>query len=236
MENNVYGITINIGTGGSVKENNVILGNGSLLSMNPGSAKTFTFTPFTGYQIAALSYNNIDVKSQLSNNQFTSQTVNANATLNVTFQKIQYILSLKSAESGTIDLLCEYGATHSFKFTPSTGWKVNTLNYNGDDVTSSILNDVYSLPSIAADALLNVSFVNIVSGAPEVVNNRLKVYTTLSDIIVEGTSEGEIIGLYTVSGKQIQIAKSQGERIILPVQRDTVYLVKTQSKTFKVIL
>lgn len=236
MANNVYGITVNIGVGGIVKENNETLNNGSLLSVNPGSTKTFTFAPFDGYQIATLSYNGIDVKSQISNNQFTTPAVNANATLNVTFQKIQYILSLKSAESGSIDLLCDYGATPSFRFTPIAGWKVNTVSYNNNDVTSPLLNGIFTVPSISNNAVLNVSFVSIVNGAPELVNSKITVYTKPSEIIVEGTSEGEIVELYTVSGKQIQTVRSQGENIILPAQGDAVYLVKTASKKFKVIL
>lgn len=231
-----YGITVQIGSGGIVKENNISLADGSLINVIPSTTKTFSFTPIVGYQIATLRYNSVDITTQIVGNQFTTPSINANATLSVTFKKIQYVLSLKSAESGTIDLLCDYGTTPSFKFTPITGWKVNTLSYNGVDVTSSIINDIYTLPLIAANALLNVSFINTANGAPEVINNNIKVYTTATEIIIDGTNEKENITLYTVNGKQLQTIKSQGERITIPVQPNTIYVVKTQYKIYKVIL
>ena len=70
----------------------------------------------------------------------------------------------------------------------------------------------------------------------EIENSLIKVYSKNTKIIVEGTSKGETITLYTVDGKQLQKIKSEGERIVLAVSRDTVYLVRTDSKTFKVIL
>lgn len=236
LANDVFGIKVNIGVGGSVKENNVIITDGSLISVSPTTTKTFTLIPNAGYEISSLIYNGLDVKSQIVNNQYTTPAVNASATLSVTFQKIQYRVSLKDASSGTINLICDYGATPSFDFTPATGWRVNTVLYNSVDVTSSLVNGIYTLPSITANALLNVSFTSTANGAPEVINNRVKVYGTNTEIIVEGTSEGETVTLYTINGKQIQTVMSKGERLNLQVDRDAVYLVKTGEKTFKVIL
>jgi hypothetical protein len=70
----------------------------------------------------------------------------------------------------------------------------------------------------------------------KLVNNHLKVYTTQSEIIIEGTSKDEIITLYTLNGKQLQTIKSQGEKIAIPAATNAVYLVKTAGKTFKVML
>jgi hypothetical protein len=230
-----YNISISAGSNGIVKENNVTLTNGSSLSVGSGATKTFTFTPNTGYEVGTLLYNNVDVKSQISNNQYSTPVVSANATLSVTFQKAVYQLSIKSAESGTSDLLCDYGATPSFKFTPSINWKVNTVFYNSIDVTSSLVNGVYTVPAIIANGLLNVSFVSIATGAPQLVNGKIKVYTNQSDIVVEGITAGETVHVYTESGVQLQTLKSKGERLIIPVKVNAIYLVKTATNTFKVI-
>ncbi len=229
-----YSVTISIGAGGSVKENNVTLGNGSVLTAEIGSTKTFTFIPNAGYALAAVSYGGVDVTSQLVNNQYTTPAINANATLVVTFKKAEYLLSIKSADSGTVELLCEYGATPSFHFTASSGWKVNTLLYNGVDITNSLTNGVYKVPAVSADALLTVSFEQ--TNALVSTYSNVKVYTNSSEIIIEGSSEGEIISLFSINGKQIKSQKSQGERIVIPAQKDVIYFVKTESKTFKVIL
>lgn len=232
-----YNITLQIGANGILKENNINLSNGGTVSVASGGTKTFTFFPTAGYEVSTLTLGGIDVKAQLVSNQYSTSAISGNTTLSVTFQKIQYLISLKDAASGSMSLVCEYGATPSFKFTPDAGWKVNTVTFNGVDVTNILINGVYSVPSITENALLNVSFVtDIPNGSPELINNNLKVYTTQSDIIIEGTSTGETIGLYTLNGKQIQSIKSQGERIVIPAQKDAVYLIKTENKAFKVIL
>lgn len=74
------------------------------------------------------------------------------------------------------------------------------------------------------------------SSISNLTNSNVKVYGTNSEIIVDGTSEGETVTLYTVNGRQIQTVMSKGERLNLSVDRDAVYLVKTGEKTFKVIL
>ena len=67
-------------------------------------------------------------------------------------------------------------------------------------------------------------------------NSTIKVYPLASEIFIEGTSSGESVSLYSINGKQIQTIRSQGNRMIIPVQRNAVYLVKTAGRTFKVIL
>ena len=230
-----YTVTVSIVAGGSVKENNITLGNGSVLTAAIGSTKTFTFAPNAGYAVATVTYGGVDVTSQLVNYQYTTPAINANATLVVTFKKTQYLLSIKSAESGVVNLLCEFGATPSFNFTAFSGWKVNTLLYNGVDITNSLTNGVYTVPAVSADALLTVSFEQ--TNALQVPSlSNVKVYTHSDEIIVEGSIAGETISLFNINGKQITSLKSQGERIAIPAQKDRVYLVKTEGRIFKVML
>ena len=79
-------------------------------------------------------------------------------------------------------------------------------------------------------------FTNIVEGLPSAVNNTtaslVKVYASQSAIIVEGTSPGETVTVYNMSGVTLQTVKSQGERLILPVKSNGVYLVKTRQTRY----
>jgi len=74
------------------------------------------------------------------------------------------------------------------------------------------------------------------SGVPKLVSSNVKVYTTQSEIIIEGSSEGENISVYTLNGMHLQSVKSDGERLAIPAENGSAYLVKTAFKTFKVIL
>jgi len=236
IKSNDLNITVQIGTGGIVKENNVTLTNGANVNVTSGTSKTFTFTPTAGYEVATLTFGGVDVKSQMTANQYTTPAVTVTKTLAVTFQKMQYSLSLKSAEAGTMNLAVEYGSTLVFDFTPATNWKVSAVFYNNADVTASLVNGVYTVPAITDNALLNVSFVSTITDAPELVSSNVKVYSTQSEIIIDGTAEGENITLYTVNGKQLQTVKSQGSSMVFPAQNGAVYLVKTAGRTYKVML
>jgi len=230
-----FGITVQVGSGGTLKNNNVTLGNGSVITVKMDSTLSFSIAPEVGYEIAAFTYNGTDVKSQLINNQYTTPAVNANAVIRITFQKVQYRISITSAESGYVNLICEYGTTPSFDFTPSNGWQIHSVTYNGTDVTDSMIDGIYTAPAIAENALLNVSFELGIS-LQTVSTSQVKVYTIESDIVVDGTSQGEIIKLYTLSGVELTTIQSQGDRINIPVQKGAVYLLKTASKTVKVTL
>jgi len=232
----ICGITLQISSGGMVKENNLNISNGTVLSVEKGNVKTFTIISNSGYELETFFYNGVDVKTQINNNQYTTTIVNVNTTLIVTFKKIQYRISLKDASTGVMNLLCDYGAIPSFDFSPAVGWKVNTVFYNNADVTASLVNGVYTVPAITENSLLNVAFVSTLTGAPDLVSSNVKVYSTQSEIIIDGTAEGENITLYTVNGKQLQTLKSQGSRMVFPAQNGAVYLVKTAGRTYKVML
>jgi len=82
-------------------------------------------------------------------------------------------------------------------------------------------------------------FSNIVempSAVPTLSDTKIKIHVSGLSLIIEGTTKGETVSLYTLNGKQIQTIKSTSERLNLPFDRDRVYLVKIGENTFKVIL
>jgi len=85
-----------------------------------------------------------------------------------------------------------------------------------------------------------LDFTNIVEGTPSSItnlpNSLVKVYPTQSSIIIEGTSEGETVSVYNLIGTKLQTIQSQSERLVIPMEHNGVYLVKTANKTVKVLL
>jgi len=67
------------------------------------------------------------------------------------------------------------------------------------------------------------------------VKGGVKVYASRSEIIVEGTASRETVTLYSITGKQIKTVVSSGEKLIIPVDKQGIYLVKTGGKTYKVV-
>lgn len=232
-----HSLTVQVGDGGIVKEINTVLNNNTVLSVNEGESKTFTIQPNTGYVIQSLIYNGTNITSQIVNDEYTTPPITADATISITFKKLQFKLALRSAESGCINLLCEYGLTPSFTFTASDGWKINTIKYNDIDVTNSLVNNELTLPAITADGLVSVSFEEGTSTQnPAMQSGELKIYANESEIVVEGVPTGANISVYTLNGIEISRKKALAGKTLIDIPKGAVYIVKAQQWTAKVIL
>ena len=67
-------------------------------------------------------------------------------------------------------------------------------------------------------------------------NSKVKVYANHYEIIINGTNNGDIINIYTLTGKLIQMIKSSGEQVNIPIRTNNIYIVKTENESFKVSL
>ena len=159
--------------------------------------------------------------------------------------------------SGITTLTLPAGLTHILgqAFSNCSGIKtIYSLNstppiYAGGfcGLTATSVTDVF-VPTDAAVAAYKASWawygdfpgdiikVGAPSSVPILTNSNIKVYTNQSSIIVEGTSVGETVSIYTFNGIKLKTIHSQGNRLEIPIARNTVYLVKTPGETVKVIL
>ena len=103
-------------------------------------------------------------------------------------------------------------------------------NYSGSIMVSSTVADTKTI------SCNGTVYSGTITNAPNLTNNKIKVYSNQNGIIVEGTTNGEMVTLYSIYGIALQEVKSKGDKIVLPVNHDAVYLVKTTTKTFKVIM
>lgn len=66
--------------------------------------------------------------------------------------------------------------------------------------------------------------------------NQVKIYSNSKNIIVQGVEKNETIELFSFSGKLLKVVKSTGETLELPVQNNSVYIVRINSKVYKIVL
>jgi len=67
-------------------------------------------------------------------------------------------------------------------------------------------------------------------------SSKVKVFTTASEIVIDGLRNGATVELYSLNGVRIQSRKAQGDRMTINILGHAVYLVKVGAKAFKVIL
>ena len=243
----VFGITIKTSEGGTVKDGVTLLKNDTTISVEYGTQKSFEIIPTTGYEVDSLYFGNADVKNKLQSTIFTTDTIKANDTLKVVFRKQVFGITIKTSEGGTVAdvdgnvlandtiISVEYGTDKSFVIKAQEGWRIDLITYNGISLSADVDYSVFKVSSIAMDGLLEIMFKNITS-VSSINFNNVNVHTTPSEIIIGGVPENELIRIYTLNGVMIYNQKCEGERVVIPVREDAVYLVNVAGKTYKVIL
>ncbi|MBL7968058.1 MAG: leucine-rich repeat domain-containing protein [Prolixibacteraceae bacterium] len=67
-------------------------------------------------------------------------------------------------------------------------------------------------------------------------NSSVSVVSTPEGLLVNGLQKNELITVYTITGSQIFQNRTKSSQQLIPLQKGKIYLVKTNSKSFKVSL
>ena len=161
------------GSGTATYNSTAVRGKTQSFTVNDGASATVTFTPDTGYRIASVEVNGTDVTSKVSSNKYTISNITANTTLAVTFEAIPpttYTLSITSSGNGYVayDGNTVRGKTASFsivegtnailKFSADEGNRLKSVKVNGQNVTSTIVNNQYTVSNVKANTTIEVVF------------------------------------------------------------------------------
>lgn len=230
-----YTIDLSVIGNGTLKMNEETLGDFIIADKN--SNISIRCVPNEGYKLEKVTIDDIDITNNVINNVITIEGIKKNCKLEVTFAKIPISLTIQHAENGYLKQFVERGANIKFAIVPADGWKINTIVYNGYDVTSELNDDKeYTTPAINADAMLSISFESTQSAINSARITYAKVYGSNGEIVISGTGKGVAIYVYDDCGKIIAqtVANSTEQRIA--IQAKGIYIVKVGGKTVKVCL
>ena len=169
-----YSLNIVASGNGSVTYDGIeIRSKSSSFTVMEGTSATVTFAPDAGYQIVSVKLNGIDVTSSVVSNKYTISSISANTTLAVTFEAIPpttYTFSITASDNGTAtyngtevkgktqSFTVNEGTSASVTFTPDAGYQIASVKLNDADVTSSIVNNEYTISNITGNTTLVVTF------------------------------------------------------------------------------
>ncbi len=203
-----------------------------------GTKVGVVFTPASGWKLKSVVLNDKDVTASLVENVYEIETLDANMVFVATFEELPAILSLRTADGGSIDMPVVKGKTFSCVFTPDEGWTINNVRYNNSDVTTSLTEgNEYTTPVIKADAMLSVAYEKDINSVEAFsIDTNMKAYV-MSDgmLIVEGVDSGSPVVVYDAAGKVLSSLVTIDGRCSYQLPDAGVYLVKGISKTIKVI-
>ena len=149
----------------------------------------------------------------------------------------EFYLTIKYADNGCVKLTPTKGESYELTIEPEKGWRINTVLYNGEDVTSQLsAENVFRTPAITKDSKLIVTFESTESDVRSVIHSNVKVYAERGCIVVKGVNAGELVSIYTLDGIQKTQVYSTGDSMSIPMTETGIYLVKTPEKTVKLAL
>ncbi len=216
--------------------------NGQLLTTSPvvidnEEPSLLRFEATEGWEIETVYINNKDVLSEINNNQILLYPTENNISLKVSFKKKPVSISIQSCEQGKLTQSVEYGKIISFKIEPSENWKINTVTYNGKDVTSELtIENEFTTPAVTEDAIFTVSFESTISSVSSANLSKAKIYAYGGQIIVNGVENGTAISVYNEGGELVSRLISKGYEDRINIQSNGIYFVKAGEKTVKVLL
>lgn len=205
------------------------------LFINQDNKVEFYIIPNKEYLIKQVLLNNIDITDNLDNNTFKVNEVTEDLTLEVIFtEKKDMALTISHAENGSVTMEAYYGQTFSLNITPKSGWQVNSVTFNGTDVTSQINDGWYITPEIIEASTISIVFEskndNIIENVAT--NSNIRVYGYNNLITVSGTEPTDIISIFNSNGQQVY----SGFETAINIPNTGIYIVKVAGRTYKVAL
>ena len=144
-------------------------------------------------------------------------------------------LTIRQADNGEVGIAVDMGRTYKVRITPSTGWKIHTVTFDGKDMTAQLAEDnTFTTPTLNASAVLNVAYVKADNAVENTLANAVKVFGHNGIISICGAAEGEAITIYTLDGAMVANATATTETTSIEVPTQQVYIVKVANKVVKI--
>jgi len=202
-----------------------------------GTDVSILIEPLAGYALKSLFCNGEDVTSDVVNGQYSIVSISQNYALDIVLKEQPVVLRIRSGNGGCVDANVEKGEKFSFSAIADDGWQVNSIMFNGSDVTAQLVDGVFTTPALNSDATLTISFEETGGAAVQSATLRtVRAHISSTGLLtVSGCKMGEEISIYTPDGKTVYRLFSKGYSDSIQLQFNGVFLVKTSFKVIKVM-
>ncbi len=155
-----YTISVSTGNHGSISPSTDV-------TVMEGENQTFTFSADACYEIGDVRVDGATVRLD-ENNTYTFTNVTANHTVEATFDILTYTISVTASEHGSVthndeegDVVVNCGDSQSFTIVADDSCRLVSVMVDGVNVTSQLVNGVYTFTNVTANHTINVTFVEI---------------------------------------------------------------------------
>lgn len=155
--------------------------------------------------------------------------------LDINGQVFYTTLSVNQAGDGYVKHYVKADEPYTLFIGSEAGMRINTVMFNGEDVTDRMIDGYYTTPNITRPSKIVVSYEQDPDGVVAVpADDNLHVYGNEGSLYVSGIEEPQRMYVYTLDGKLTSTQMLEGDtRVKL---NDGIYIVKVGERTFKVSL
>lgn len=137
-------------------------------------------------------------------------------------------------EGGKIIQEIEKGVSYEYQIIALYGWQINTVTFNGVDVTSQLTDNWFTTPVITDNSEFAVVFKSMSDGiSSNEAGSDIKVYTSSNNITITGADRDAKVSVFDTNGRQVKTATGNAT---ISIDNGGIYIVKVGNETFKVCL
>lgn len=237
----LYNMQVTFDSNGSVNSGQTPLTSGSNLQVEKDNTVAFNIYPNYNYTVGNILFNNTDVTLQVKEIDgvfiFTTPAITATSILTVTFKQKPVILTIKSAETGSIGLDLVKNSTQKIFISPSTGWVLYSVNFNSSDVTNQLINSSYTTPSLSSNSTIDIVFKQIVNSSVAFSKSKsVQFRSNAGTLTVYGVPIGKTITIHNLNGVILQTTIATDNETMFNLRENQIYIVKVDGEGYKLLL
>ena len=147
----------------------------------------------------------------------------------------QLYLTLQSGSQGKMKLAVKRGENYTLVIEPEDGWSINSVTYNGVDVTSQLdQQNRFTTPTIVDNAILCVTYEQTTQGIRSQQMSKIKVAVSSNNIYISNAQPGSVCRIYSIGGELLESTVLSDGNANLQMPSGHVYIVKVDDNVFKV--
>jgi hypothetical protein len=143
-----------------------------------------------------------------------------------------HYITIRMGEGGALKQSVEVGKVYTYAVSADEGWSVNTITFDGKDMTSILMDGQFSTPVITGNSELNVVFRQGDSSDTKGVAaaSDVKVYARANTVTITGAENDAPVAVYNMGGVKVKSAVGNATLSL----DSGAYIIKVGNEAFKV--
>ena len=146
-------------------------------------------------------------------------------------------IALSTADNGAIWQQVEIGQQYTYQLEPAIGWKVHSVAFNNQDITSQVTKaGKITTPVISGErSTLFVTFEKENTGVENIEKqtSNVRILGREGGISIQNAKPGDVLQVYSIDGRLLLSQKLESEQAQISLDSKKLYVIKVADKVVK---